>query len=576
MSERDEATEESTYYRLSRPVLFRCGSTTIQDESLLDEIATSLVPQLQSENLRVQRLEILGISSPDGSVSANRQLARRRAQVLEEKIDGLLPDPIRPEAGSAAIATADGYSYLLHLMEESDDPDYRIVKGIIEEHAGDAAAIQQAMKAVGGKKSPMWNRLKLRYFPKLRSAMVLMSVEPVSEEDVYAQTGTGTNSEHPGYNAIAAGEPQTNSGVENEEAVIAPENDTNEKKITGNPQENRANERRINENPQENSANKRGEAVYSQATGENIAVANHATGENTAVANHATGENIAEEDQATGENIAEETVEEKLTSENIPSEGTVQEQPAEQPSENTKILQIVNWTIIIILLLLLLLAIVVILMQRRDLKRAQEKEAYYKTRVSAPATQQDRATQSVNKEPVHAAPATPKPADEAVKTEKKPVETERNAVKTAASVPVSPSIPAAAATMSASEDKITAPMYKEPHLPEKQANLRKLIQSRAEMEQPFKTPNQIASFMKEFNEAYPGYMQSLKETHPDLTNSDELVLAFMINDLSIQQICTLLESKPRTIWSRRLRIKNHLGLTTNDDLDEWVHNSIGA
>lgn len=115
-----------------------------------------------------------------------------------------------------------------------------------------------------------------------------------------------------------------------------------------------------------------------------------------------------------------------------------------------------------------------------------------------------------------------------------------------------------------------------PVLAKKRHLLYQLINERAELEQPFKNQNQIKSFLKEFNEAYPGYLSSLRHQYKELTGSDELVLALMVNELSIQQICCLLESKPRTIWSRRLRIKNHLGLTNEDNIDEWVQNSVRA
>lgn len=115
-----------------------------------------------------------------------------------------------------------------------------------------------------------------------------------------------------------------------------------------------------------------------------------------------------------------------------------------------------------------------------------------------------------------------------------------------------------------------------PVLAKKRHLLYQLINERAELEQPFKNQNQIKSFLKEFNEAYPGYLSSLRHQYKELTGSDELVLALMVNELSIQQICCLLESKPRTIWSRRLRIKNHLGLTNDDNIDEWVQNSVRA
>lgn len=275
---------------------------------------------------------------------------------------------------------------------------------------------------------------------------------------------------------------------------------------------------------------------------------------------------------------------------------------------NTNTLNILNWSIIIILLLLLLVAIVIILIQRKKLKDAHEREDYLKSRLNSPAVMQaevstpqpeEPAKELINSNEEHdrlfgVAPLeqTEEAANEPEPTEVVPAEaiaaeitnptaeeaetaTKEQPVAVAESV-VEPIVSEAAETndngaqeadnqaIAASNEKTIA----------SQAMLKKLLNERVQMEQPFKTPNQIKAFMKSFDEAYPGYMNGIKQNHPEVTDADALVIAFMINELNIQQICVLLNSKPRTVWSRRLRMKTHLGLTQNDDLDQWVKESI--
>lgn len=286
---------------------------------------------------------------------------------------------------------------------------------------------------------------------------------------------------------------------------------------------------------------------------------------------------------------------------------------------NTNTLNILNWSIIIILLLLLLVAIVIILIQRKKLKDAHEREDYLKSRLNSPAVMQAEVAAAPQPQPEEpekelinsseehdrlfgAAPTEPTeaPAAEPEQVETTPAEaagaeavpsTAEEAEETTHEPPVAIAETAAESTTEPASEPTTEEGGKNEATNAQaadnqpvaaatgkalasQAMLKKLLNERVQMEQPFKTPNQIKAFMKSFNEAYPDYMSDIKQNHPEVTDADALVIAFMINELNIQQICVLLNSKPRTVWSRRLRIKTHLGLTQNDDLDQWVKDSI--
>lgn len=86
----------------------------------------------------------------------------------------------------------------------------------------------------------------------------------------------------------------------------------------------------------------------------------------------------------------------------------------------------------------------------------------------------------------------------------------------------------------------------------------------------FQTEEQWSAFKKEFDEAYEGLLDRLKAEHPALTAVDQQVMALILLDMDISDICLLLNQMKRTIWSRRLRIKEHLGLTENEQLDDWL------
>lgn len=84
------------------------------------------------------------------------------------------------------------------------------------------------------------------------------------------------------------------------------------------------------------------------------------------------------------------------------------------------------------------------------------------------------------------------------------------------------------------------------------------------------TDEQWASFQDEFNANYGQFLKRLKQEHPALTASDLQVIALTVLGVDISDICRLLNLTKRTVWGRRLRIKDHLGLTTENQLDEWL------
>jgi len=84
------------------------------------------------------------------------------------------------------------------------------------------------------------------------------------------------------------------------------------------------------------------------------------------------------------------------------------------------------------------------------------------------------------------------------------------------------------------------------------------------------TDEQWASFQQEFNANYGNFLIRLKKEHPQLTASDLQVIALTVLGVDISDICRLLNLTKRTVWGRRLRIKDHLGLTSENQLDEWL------
>ncbi len=77
---------------------------------------------------------------------------------------------------------------------------------------------------------------------------------------------------------------------------------------------------------------------------------------------------------------------------------------------------------------------------------------------------------------------------------------------------------------------------------------------------------------QEFNSVYYNMLDVLKAEYPDISQSELMICVLIILQLSITDICVLLDMPRRTVWNKRNLIKEHIGLGLDDDLDQWLHN----
>ncbi|MBQ2290730.1 MAG: hypothetical protein II248_00965 [Paludibacteraceae bacterium] len=90
----------------------------------------------------------------------------------------------------------------------------------------------------------------------------------------------------------------------------------------------------------------------------------------------------------------------------------------------------------------------------------------------------------------------------------------------------------------------------------------------------FSTEVQWNGFLKEFEEAYGDILTRLQHTYPRLTSTDLQVIALYILGIDNSDICQLTGATQRTIWSRRMRIKNRIGLGDKESLDKWIEREL--
>ena len=73
-------------------------------------------------------------------------------------------------------------------------------------------------------------------------------------------------------------------------------------------------------------------------------------------------------------------------------------------------------------------------------------------------------------------------------------------------------------------------------------------------------------YSDQFNAAYPGYLEYLTRTYPDLTTADLKLCTFLRMNLNTKEIAEIMGLSVRSVESRRYRLRKKLQLSKEDDL----------
>lgn len=83
-------------------------------------------------------------------------------------------------------------------------------------------------------------------------------------------------------------------------------------------------------------------------------------------------------------------------------------------------------------------------------------------------------------------------------------------------------------------------------------------------------PQNWQEFYTEFNLCYDNLLAKLKEQYPALTESDMQYIAITYLGFNGTDMGFLLNITKRTIWNRKAHVKQHMGMSEDIDLDDWI------
>ena len=84
------------------------------------------------------------------------------------------------------------------------------------------------------------------------------------------------------------------------------------------------------------------------------------------------------------------------------------------------------------------------------------------------------------------------------------------------------------------------------------------------------TPEKVDEYIRNFQNIMPNWRESYNLQNQKMAPQEICIFILMLLNLSINDISLLLNLTNRSLYNYRNRIKQHLGLSDSDNLDDWL------
>lgn len=130
----------------------------------MEKMLNRLRPVLSDSLSVLNKLDIVGIASADGSLAFNTTLARNRALSAKEWLSGKLHLPYEVQQLITVKSRPEGWEPVLEAMRRADDEDAATVASILAKYSDENDDVQEYHI----RRLPAWNRIKDNYLQKDR------------------------------------------------------------------------------------------------------------------------------------------------------------------------------------------------------------------------------------------------------------------------------------------------------------------------------------------------------------------------------------------------------------------------
>lgn len=172
--------DDSQFNHLATSLVFRVNRIEVDyNQPFFLAFNSSVIEWLKHEHFQIEKIFIRGAASPEGPYLNNKRLGMGRTQNMFEIIEKKLHTPDAPTPRMESQSIIEDYRYLLDLLEADNDPEADTIRALFESVQWDEPRCKIALQRLNNGQT--WARLLKDYFPRLRSARIVIWVKRYTE-----------------------------------------------------------------------------------------------------------------------------------------------------------------------------------------------------------------------------------------------------------------------------------------------------------------------------------------------------------------------------------------------------------
>lgn len=166
---------DSLSYEIVRQVIFPVNKYLIDENSdSSQKLLRDLSPYFKNKYYALTSLKVSGAASPEGPYEWNKTLSRLRTEALIKLISANSSRSLKNLMNIEEVP--EDYLYLLTLMQQCHDADYKRVADIVNKYIDtDQAELKHQLMTIDDGR--LWRRMLKTYFPEIRAARIFLRFE---------------------------------------------------------------------------------------------------------------------------------------------------------------------------------------------------------------------------------------------------------------------------------------------------------------------------------------------------------------------------------------------------------------